>query len=48
LNNSEIEAVAATQHADDDPSPTPIGISEAMVIYNPLAFCSELITLFAR
>jgi len=46
LNNSEIEAAAATQHADDDPSPTPIGISESIVISNPLAFCSELIILF--
>jgi len=48
LNYSEIEAAAATQHADDDPSPTPIGISESIVISNPLTFCSEFIILFAR
>ena len=26
---------AATQHAEDDPSPTPIGMSESIVISNP-------------
>ena len=35
LNNSDIDAAAATQQAEDDPSPTPIGISESIVIYNP-------------
>ena len=38
LNNPEIEAVVATQHAEDDPSPTPMGISEFIVISNPLTF----------
>ena len=36
LNNPQIDAVAATQHAEDDPSPTPIGISEFIIISNPL------------
>ena len=39
LNNSEIDAAAATQQAEDDPSPTPMGISESIVISNPLTFC---------
>ena len=30
------EAVAAIQHAEDDPSPTPMGMSESIVISNPL------------
>ena len=38
LNNPEIEAVAATQHAEDDPSPTPTGISEFIVISNQPTF----------
>jgi len=38
LNNPKIEPAAATQHADDDPSPTPTGMSESIVISNPLTF----------
>ena len=32
----DIDAAAATQHAEDDPSPTPTGISESIVITIPL------------
>ena len=30
-----MELAAATQHADDDPSPTPDGISDLMEIFSP-------------
>ena len=36
LNKFEIDAAAATQHADDEPSPAPIGISESILILIPL------------
>ena len=34
---AESDAAAATQHADDDPSPTPMGMSESIVISSPSA-----------
>jgi len=35
VKTPEIAAAPATQHAEDDPSPTPTGISESMVISIP-------------
>ena len=44
LNNPEIAAAPATQQADDEPSPTPNGISDSTLISNSnllisLSFC---------
>ena len=36
-NKFEIDAAAATQHADDDPKPAPIGISDSILILIPLS-----------
>ena len=36
LNNLEIAAAPATQHADDEPKPTPSGISDYTLISIPV------------
>ena len=45
-NNLKIAAAPATQHADDDPSPAPNGISELILISIPVSWF--LIALFAK
>ena len=36
-NNLKIAAAPATQHADDEPSPAPNGISESILICIPVS-----------
>jgi len=35
VNKPEIELAAATQHAEEDPNPTPAGISDLIDMVNP-------------
>ena len=35
-NRFDIDAAAATQHAEDEPSPAPIGISDCISMFIPL------------
>ncbi|GIT56110.1 MAG: hypothetical protein Ct9H300mP17_12690 [Candidatus Nitrosopelagicus sp.] len=37
LNKFETDAAAATQHADEEPSPAPIGISDSILILIPFS-----------
>ena len=37
LNKFAIDAEAATQHADEEPSPAPIGIFDSILILIPLS-----------
>ncbi len=45
LNNPLTEAVAATHAADDEPNPTPAGISDSKIISMPF-YCGILFHCF--
>ena len=46
-NKLDIDNTAATQHADDEPRPAPIGISDCISISIPLLKLFSLIIFFA-
>ena len=47
LNKFRIDAAAATQHAEDEPNPAPIGMSDSIFIVIPFSKLFFSITCFA-